>query len=301
MRSELCFDRNREMIGRVRVGKHVRVFKLDRAAGENPIQVSDDSVCANLSIAKGAAISGLPEARDHWRGADLGVEIAGHDHRRFRRVALCIGQDFVKLQEPALLAASALEMKIIDHQLLAAIVQLSNQRDAPTLTPLKNGERGSQQRFRLPEARLMRESQDARGADRHGGEGRLTVISSPFLGALAKFLELGSKCIVHAGSLGKLLGDVHPLGATRAQVHFLENTKVGFALANGGEDAIQMLTSVDVPVEQLGVLPWTRRVGKGSRAYSVERIGRRGTRGARQGNRKRKEWTTIAKHGSKTN
>src|SRR5580700_2356500 len=120
---ELRFDRDREMIGRVRLGIDVRIVKLDRSAGENPVQRSNNHVRPYLSVAKRTAVSGLPEAGDHRRSADLGVEVAGHDYGSFCRIALGIGQDFVELQEPALLAATALEMEIIDHQQLAAVVE----------------------------------------------------------------------------------------------------------------------------------------------------------------------------------
>src|ERR1700752_2969327 len=75
IRSKLRFDRDGKMVGGVRLRIDARVLKLDRAAGENPIQVTDDHVGANFSIAQRAAITGLPEARDHRRGAGLGVEI----------------------------------------------------------------------------------------------------------------------------------------------------------------------------------------------------------------------------------
>src|SRR5215471_9684433 len=90
--------------------------------------------------------------------------------------ALRVGQDFVELQEPAMLAASAFQMKIVNHQRLAAVVEFSDQRNPSALTPLKDRERGDHERIGFPETGLMRESQDARRADRHGGERGLPVI-----------------------------------------------------------------------------------------------------------------------------
>src|SRR5262252_4194901 len=135
MRSELNLDRDREMIGRLRAAKHLGILKLDRSTSEDPVQRSDYYVRPDLSIAKSAAVSGLPKARNHRRGADLGVEVAGHDHRSVWRVALRVGQDFVELQEPAMLAASAFQMKIVNHQRLAAVVEFSDQRSPSALTP----------------------------------------------------------------------------------------------------------------------------------------------------------------------
>src|ERR1700675_75614 len=102
------------MIGRVRIGKHARIVKLYRPTREDPVQRANDDVRSHFSVAERVPISGFPKAGDDGRRPSLGVEIAGYDDGRSRRVAFRVGQHFIELQKPALLATPALKMQIID-------------------------------------------------------------------------------------------------------------------------------------------------------------------------------------------
>src|SRR5450755_3996038 len=72
--------------------------------------------------------------------------------------------------QPPVLGGAALKVQVVDGRGFSSAIQFVHQRNSSALPPLKNREGRVQQRLRLPEAGLMRQSQNARGTNREAGE-----------------------------------------------------------------------------------------------------------------------------------
>jgi ribosomal protein S13 len=120
-----------------------RTGRVDGPRMKDPVQRADDDVMGpDAPVAKGAAITGLAQTGHQRRvSVSLGVEIAGDDHRSLRRIRWR-RRDFFELLQAQLIVSAALQVEIVNHQRLAAIVELGDQRDAPALAPLPQRQTG---------------------------------------------------------------------------------------------------------------------------------------------------------------
>ena len=144
-------------------------------------------------------------------------------------------------------------MEIVNHQRLAAVIELGDQGDAAAFASLEQRHAGDQQTPRLPESGLMFEADHARSAHRQGGEKRLAVIGRVFSGTLAQFPKFGRENVVHAEALGQFLGDVFAVSAPRPQIHLLKDAQIGFQVADLIFDVVEMLSAIDVPIQDGGM------------------------------------------------
>ena len=151
-----------------------------------------------------------------------------------RRIALRVVENLLELLQAQLLSPFALQVEIVNHQRLAAVIELGDQRDAAAFASLQQRHAGDEQPARLPPSRLMFEPDHARRADRQRGEQRLAVIGRIFGGALAQFLKFGREDIVHAESFGEILGDILSVSAPRAQIDFLKDAQIGLDAGGSG-------------------------------------------------------------------
>ena len=74
------------------------------------------------------------------------------------------------------------------------------------------------------------------------------MVSGRRFGSLDKFLELTPEHIVHFQSPCNFLGDVQAVRASRIKVRFLQDKNVRICTCKKFYDTLQLLTAVDVPV-----------------------------------------------------
>jgi hypothetical protein len=228
--------------------EHLARLTLDGTPHEDPVELAQNHVRLHAPVPEHAAKTILFEAGDQPRAGKKGVEVARDYYRSLRRVALGIGENLFELVEPELLRSFAFQMQIVNHQKLAAVVELGHQRHAPALAPLEYRQIGIEQPVRLPPSGLMLEADHARSADRHGSEQRLAVIRRIVGGSLAQLFKFGGEDVVHAESLGQILGDVFPMGAPGVEIHLLQDAQIRFMLADLFFNFVQVLAAVDVPI-----------------------------------------------------
>src|SRR5215472_7001422 len=144
-------ESDREMVGGVSVTDDVRVLGMQRALEEYPVERTDQNVGPFVALSEATLVACIVQALDHARVAAERIQIAGDHDWSIGRVLACVGEHFLDLTPSQFVVATAFEVKIVNHQLVAAVVELGHLRDSSSLAALEKRKLGDHEGIWLPE------------------------------------------------------------------------------------------------------------------------------------------------------